>query len=119
MARGSNPKRERKLSVWIRDEWACVYCGVAVVDPMDNPPRGITATVDHVVARSKGGSHRASNLVTACWNCNKKRGDGDVVKVTRSRTEVRRLSSLADQLRAAANDRETWEKEPPRGLEIW
>lgn len=103
MARRSNPKRARKLNVWIRDEWACVYCAVAVVDPMDNPPRGITATVDHVTPRSKGGSNKDTNLVTACWNCNKKRGDGDVVNVTRSRTEVRQLSAFADKLRAAAH----------------
>lgn len=101
MARGSSPKRSRKLSVWIRDQWECVYCAVAVVDPLDNPPRGITATVDHIIPRSKGGSHRSSNLVTACWNCNKKRGNSaKAAKVTRSRTEVRRLSAFADKLRA-------------------
>lgn len=77
-----------------------MYCGVAVLDPMIAPPKGITATVDHVHPRSKGGSHKVSNLVTACWNCNMKRGTRGVFKVTRSLTEVRRLSSFADQLRA-------------------
>ncbi|OUC08879.1 HNH endonuclease, partial [Litorilinea aerophila] len=31
-------------------------------------------TVDHVVPRSRGGSHGWENLVTACTRCNQKKG---------------------------------------------
>lgn len=33
-----------------------------------------TATLDHVVPRSVGGSSDGSNLVLACWRCNQWRG---------------------------------------------
>jgi 5-methylcytosine-specific restriction endonuclease McrA len=102
MSKGSKPSRSRKMVVWKRDEWACVYCGVGVVDVLDNPPRGITATVDHVVPRSKGGSHKITNLVTACWNCNKKRADKGAGYTKRTRQEVTAFSALADRLRAAS-----------------
>ena len=32
-------------------------------------------TLDHVVPRDKGGSHKAFNLITACRDCNNRKGD--------------------------------------------
>ena len=45
--------------------WACVYCGVT----------GVPLNLDHVHAKSKGGSDRVSNLVLACIGCNKAKGN--------------------------------------------
>lgn len=46
----------------IRDNYTCVYCGKSA------------DTVDHVTARSKGGSDALHNLVAACRRCNTLRG---------------------------------------------
>ena len=45
-----------------RDNYVCVYCGQQA------------DTVDHIVARSKGGSDNLDNLVAACRQCNTLRG---------------------------------------------
>lgn len=64
----SSPPSERKLRVWQRDKWRCRYCGEKLL-------RKAEATVDHVIPRSRGGSNKMSNLVTACVPCNQGKAD--------------------------------------------
>ena len=45
-----------------RDGRRCRYCGEVVSTE--------TATLDHIVPRSKGGTNHAENLATACLSCN-------------------------------------------------
>lgn len=45
-----------------RDKWICRYCGEAVTTS--------TATLDHIVPRSRGGPNTPENLTTACLACN-------------------------------------------------
>lgn len=48
-----------------RDNHRCQYCG-----------RGdLPLTVDHVIPKSQGGEDNWGNLVTACVQCNNKKGD--------------------------------------------
>ncbi len=49
-------------AIYHRDGCACVYCGAT--DRL---------SLDHVVPEEHGGSHAASNLVTACVPCNSAR----------------------------------------------
>lgn len=49
--------REYLLEKWGRE---CAYCGTS-----DTP-----LEIEHVVPRSRGGSHRVSNLTVACHDCN-------------------------------------------------
>jgi 5-methylcytosine-specific restriction endonuclease McrA len=51
----------RELTL-VRDSYICVYCG------------RYADTVDHVVAKSKGGTDALINLVAACRRCNTLRG---------------------------------------------
>lgn len=57
-----------KLNGWLRirilerDHYTCVYCG-------RRPPE-VALEVDHVLARANGGTDDATNLVTACRDCN-------------------------------------------------
>jgi 5-methylcytosine-specific restriction endonuclease McrA len=44
----------------------CTYCGRTLTVE--------TATVDHVIAFSKGGYERRSNLTIACRECNSRKG---------------------------------------------
>jgi len=58
----SRPWRRHTPHVLARDDYACVYCG-ATED----------LTLDHVIPRSRGGSHAPENLVTACRSCNSRK----------------------------------------------
>ena len=62
-------RRHQRLKIYKRDGYRCMYCLVLLHPPSDN------ATVDHVVALSKGGTNRSSNLVAACLVCNDAKGD--------------------------------------------
>ncbi|MBF2067894.1 MAG: HNH endonuclease [Calothrix sp. C42_A2020_038] len=47
-----------------RDHYTCQYCGSSK-----------HLTLDHVIPRSRHGSHTWDNVVTACERCNSKKGD--------------------------------------------
>ena len=68
--------RQLKERVWRRDGVRCRYCGKQLRIPPRGEPshREDTATVDHVIPIANGGRSRASNLVTACLNCNRAKG---------------------------------------------
>lgn len=57
--------REFLLEKWNR---TCAYCGA----------KDIKLEIDHVQARSKGGSNRVSNLCLACVPCNQKKGNQEI-----------------------------------------
>lgn len=65
-SRARRSKMRKKLVLWKRDPH-CKYCGV--------PLEYFEATLDHVVARSKGGNNSIENLVLACNRCNGSKGD--------------------------------------------
>lgn len=52
-----------RRGVFIRDQHRCQYCG----SPAEN--------VDHVVPRSRGGTHSWENVVAACRPCNARKED--------------------------------------------
>ncbi len=56
-------------SVQLRDGFTCVYCMAT-----GGAKHGVVITIDHVVPTHFGGSHDASNLVTACDLCNWMKG---------------------------------------------
>lgn len=61
------PRPQVKLSrreIFRRDDYTCQYC--------DAHTRNLT--VDHVVPRTRGGSHTWGNLVSACPSCNRRKG---------------------------------------------
>jgi 5-methylcytosine-specific restriction endonuclease McrA len=60
----SRPKFSKK-SVFIRDNYQCQYCGKHSAKP----------TLDHVIPRSKNGTNDWFNVVTACPDCNNKKGN--------------------------------------------
>ena len=67
---GSNPERHWKVpavsrrEVFRRDNHHCQYCGSTK-----------HLTLDHVIPRSKGGTHTWDNVVTACQRCNSNKSD--------------------------------------------
>ncbi len=64
------PRRLRlpctRRSVLIRDRETCQYCGAQ--------PGRAHLTIDHVVPRAQGGVTEWGNVVTACYDCNHRKG---------------------------------------------
>jgi 5-methylcytosine-specific restriction endonuclease McrA len=63
----SRPRPRVKLTkreIFRRDDYRCQYCGIALS----------RLTIDHVIPRHRGGTHRWDNLVTACPPCNRRKG---------------------------------------------
>jgi 5-methylcytosine-specific restriction endonuclease McrA len=56
-----------RFNVFLRDRFACQYCGEA------RPAHELT--FDHVIPRSRGGRTQWANVVTACQTCNLKKGN--------------------------------------------
>jgi 5-methylcytosine-specific restriction endonuclease McrA len=64
-----NRKKEIKfsrLNIYARDEFRCQYCG--------KKSESRDLTFDHVVPRRKGGKTEWTNIVTACYRCNRIKG---------------------------------------------
>jgi 5-methylcytosine-specific restriction endonuclease McrA len=62
-------------AVFERDGWRCRYCHIDVAKASPHIPRAQWATLDHAIPRSRGGSGRKDNLVTACMPCNTRKRD--------------------------------------------
>lgn len=64
---------EKRLAIYLRDGFRCVYCGCDLhgADPRD-------LNLDHVKPKCEGGTNEANNLVTACRSCNSSRQDTPV-----------------------------------------
>ena len=50
-----------RRAVFARDDWRCQYCGAAAEN------------LDHVIPKSRGGTHTWDNVVAACRRCNSKK----------------------------------------------
>jgi len=73
--------------------FACTYCG--------RTPPAVTLEVDHIHPSSKGGTDEHENLITACFDCNRGKGDvelGDAVIVTANPEKLKLQRERAEQL---------------------
>lgn len=59
-------KPSRRL-IFLRDAYSCGYCGCELTAD--------SATIDHVLPRSRGGRNTWANLVTCCGRCNRHKAD--------------------------------------------
>jgi len=81
--------REYLLEKWGRK---CAYCGTK-----DTP-----LEIDHIVAKSRGGSNRISNLCLACHECNQKKGNLCVQEYLKDKPAV--LARLIKQAKSPLRD---------------
>lgn len=56
-------RQDKRLSIYSRDGFCCVYCGATSED-------GNSLSLDHVLAHELGGTNHETNLVTCCGTCN-------------------------------------------------
>jgi 5-methylcytosine-specific restriction endonuclease McrA len=59
--------RPTRRNVFLRDNYTCAYC----LKQLNSEE----LSVDHILPKSRGGKETWSNLITACKNCNCKKGD--------------------------------------------
>ena len=59
---------KRRFAVFERDGFKCRYCGRSADE-------GVVLETDHILPRAAGGKDGMENLVTACRECNKGKGD--------------------------------------------
>ncbi|HAJ61726.1 MAG TPA: HNH endonuclease [Cyanobacteria bacterium UBA8543] len=91
--------KEYLLIKWGRK---CAYCGV------ENVP----FEIEHILAKSKGGSNRVSNMSLSCHNCNQAKGNKPVEEFLKKKPDVlkRILAHLLAPLKdAAAVNATRWE----------
>jgi 5-methylcytosine-specific restriction endonuclease McrA len=81
--------REYLLEKWER---ACSYCGAKEV-PLE---------VEHILCRSRGGTHRISNLTLACKLCNQKKGKRLIEEFLQDKPDL--LKRILAQAQAPLND---------------
>lgn len=55
--------KRTRFAVFKRDLFRCQYCGAT--------PPDVVLEVDHIEPRAEGGSDDETNLVTACFDCNR------------------------------------------------
>jgi len=63
--------------VFNRENGKCFYCERTVIRNTSGCSHNFpeTATLDHLIPRSKGGVFSVKNLVLACYGCNSERGN--------------------------------------------
>src|SRR5579871_2370862 len=81
--------REYLLEKWGRK---CAYCG----------KEGVPLEIEHINARSRGGSDRVSNLCIACHECNQQKGNTCIEEFLEGKPLV--LASLLKQAKAPLKD---------------
>ena len=64
--------REKRRRILARDRYRCRYCGYDMTLHFPYPHLGVL-TVDHVVAKVRGGTDRNDNLATCCVDCNNRK----------------------------------------------
>ena len=80
--------REYLLEKWNRE---CAYCG----------KEHVPLQIEHVIARSKGGSGRISNLTLSCHDCNDRKGTRSIDEFLKNKPEV--LTRIRAQLKKPLN----------------
>lgn len=66
----------RRFEILKRDRFTCQYCS-------RKPPK-VALEIDHIIPVSKGGSNESTNLITACFECNRGKSNIDLTVVPES-----------------------------------
>jgi len=65
-----------RMILYRKHQYICTSCGVKCVHPnKDNYNQSNAATLDHIIPKSKGGSHTYDNVTLLCRSCNTIKSD--------------------------------------------
>lgn len=81
--------RNYLLEKWNRQ---CAYCQV----------QNVPLQIEHIVAKSKGGTNRISNLCLACEKCNQRKGNQDIKDFLKGKSDL--LKKILSQTKATLKD---------------
>lgn len=87
MAKRKGISKRLRFEIFNRDGFSCVYCGKTAADE--------TLEIDHVVPVSKGGANDKSNLVTACFSCNRGKSDRPIDGVEPEKEKTDQILAMA------------------------
>jgi 5-methylcytosine-specific restriction endonuclease McrA len=65
--RHKKPVKFSRVNIYARDKYRCQYCG--------NKAPIAELTYDHVLPRAQGGKTTWKNIVTCCYQCNRRKGN--------------------------------------------
>ena len=102
MAKRKNLSKSVRFEVFKRDSFNCQYCGKSAPD--------VVLEVDHIIPVAKGGDNDLSNLITACFDCNRGKRDKkltDKQSIKLQKEERDKLNAKREQLEMIAK----WRKE--------
>ena len=102
MAKRKNLSKSVRFEVFKRDSFKCQYCGKSAPD--------VVLEVDHIIPVSKGGDNDISNLITACFDCNRGKRDKkltDKQNAKLQKEELDKLNARREQIEMIAE----WRKE--------
>lgn len=77
----SKTEYEVKEYLLLKYNYQCVYCGA----------KNVVFEKDHVIARSRGGSNRISNLVLACVKCNQAKSNKPIEDFVKDKTKLAKI----------------------------
>src|SRR6476661_2966151 len=90
-----------RRSLLSRDNYMCQYCGTTEM-PL---------TMDHVIPKSRGGKTEWTNVVAACVNCNRRKGNKMPVDAKMiPRNKPAKPGYIAVVLLGQAKGNETWQR---------
>lgn len=75
--------------VYRKHNYICTSCGVKCLHPnKDNYNQSNAATLDHIIPKSKGGSHTYDNVTLLCRSCNTIKSDKIVTQFKRKQSQL-------------------------------
>lgn len=81
-----------RFEIFKRDGFKCAYCG--------KEPPGIVLEVDHIEAKSNGGTDDFENLITSCFDCNRGKRNIPLSKIPLQISEnIKLLQKKEEQLK--------------------
>ncbi len=81
--------KKTRFEVFKRDKFTCQYCGRKSPD--------VVLEVDHIVPVCEGGTNGMTNLVTACFDCNRGKGKRKISDEKLAILNQNELEELADK----------------------
>lgn len=101
MTKRKSLSKKIRFEVLKRDSFKCQYCGKSSPD--------VVLEIDHIKPVSEGGTNHITNLITACFDCNRGKTNvllGDNAVIEKQRQQLEELNERRNQLKMMMEWRE-------------